>query len=314
MPVITHTGLLEQHGAVFLLRPSCPVYVALSPVLDLASPTTRLLAAKHRIAVRDFVRAHAKSSPLANFNAVLTPLVYRPGALSSSDYHIKHCKRLFGTGESVEAHTALHELQVFERLARAGVECVVYPAARLMKYISPGSSWTAMPALVYPNIAAVGYETGFCSDPAWLAAVTAAVRAVHAAGVVHVDLWPCNIMWRPSPRDSEAGAGAAGEQGAAFEIRLVDFEASLEIGEPVPCAVVETIARNGCRRIYHPSFCEPNAVASVEYDNWFLALFALIIAHQSDPEIWCKHEALGDFIIANKDRLLWDAKKLSTAD
>ena len=47
----------------------------------------------------------------------------------------------------------------------------------------------------------------------WMSSVEAAVKGMHAAGVVHVDLYPSNIMWRKSP-DASGGV----------EIKLIDFD------------------------------------------------------------------------------------------
>lgn len=294
VPVITHTGLAEQHGAVFLLKPSTPVYVALSPILDLFASPTRLMAAKFRVMAARHVESLARTH-LSAFDPCLKPLssVCRPGTLSLTDYFFKTPKQFFGTDENVSAITALHELRVFEQLATAGVVDVVYPAARLIKHVGtdkPQPVWLAGAAMVYPNIAPEGFKDGLIPDPQWLQAVTTAVNSVHAAGVVHVDLWPCNIM------SKHMGDGT-------YVIKLVDFEASLFVGEPVPSSIVSTIARNGCRRIYHPDFVA-NTPADVAFDRWFLVAFALFIEKGLDSAIWTQHTELGDFFTEHKQDLL----------
>eukprot|EP00048_Salpingoeca_helianthica_P014136 m.217011 g.217011 ORF g.217011 m.217011 type:complete len:709 (-) comp15596_c1_seq3:126-2252(-) len=291
IPVVTHNGLTEQHGAVFLLKPSTPVYVALSPVLDLVATFTRLMAAKFRVAEAVFVQQLADQH-LHSFDTITHPLAYQRGSLSLADYFFKLPKRFFGNEENATTVTALHELRVFQQLARMSVMDVVYPVARLIKHVdAQRPAWLTGAAMVYPNIALEGYTSGFISDPCWLEAVTAAINNVNHAGVVHIDLWPCNIMHKQ-------------QDDGSYLIKLVDFEASLAVDEPVPSSIVRAIARNGCRAMYHPNFLLPNAVANVDFDRWFLAVFAIFIERGLDPAIWTKHTELGEVFTAAREDLL----------
>ena len=167
--------------------------------------------------------------------------------------------------------------------------CIV-PVARLIKHVER-EEWLTGATMVYPNIAPEGYTSGFVQDSRWLQVVTAAVNNVHRAGVVHIDLWPCNIMSKQ-------------QEDGSYLVKLVDFEASLAVGEPVPVSIVRTIARNGCRAIYHPNFLLPGAVANIDFDRWFLAAFTIFMERGLDPAIWTRHDDLGAFFIEAREELL----------
>lgn len=79
------------------------------------------------------------------------------------------------------------------------------------------------PLLVYPNMVLEGFAVGVPHHDtetfeAYLRAVEKAVDVVHAAGVVHLDLYVSNIMHRV--------------QNGTIEIKIIDWDAAHLIGEP----------------------------------------------------------------------------------
>jgi hypothetical protein len=83
--------------------------------------------------------------------------------------------------------------------------------------------------LVFDNLVRLGFHIGLpekADIPAWLAAVQAALAAVRGAGVIHLDTYLSNIMWK---RD-----------GDSFAIKLIDWDASFWVDRPLP----EGICRN----------------------------------------------------------------------
>jgi serine/threonine protein kinase len=115
----------------------------------------------------------------------------------------------------------------------------------------------------------VGYTDGVPARgdplrPAVLAALRAALRRVHRAGIVHLDLFPGNILW--------AHLGETEGGGASVSLRLIDFDAALEVGQRVPLTASTIVERNGHTGSYHPGLFEVNARARVDFDWWHFCL------------------------------------------
>jgi serine/threonine protein kinase len=109
-----------------------------------------------------------------------------------------------------------------------------------------------------------------------LAALRGALRRVHRAGVVHLDLFPYNILWAcGGGAEGSGGAAAAGAAaGASVELRLVDFDAALEVGQRVPASARRIVERNGHTGSYHPELFAEGARARPDFDWWHFTLLA----------------------------------------
>lgn len=263
VPVLMHNGLQEQFGAVHLLEHSMPCFVIISPIFSLNTARGAMAAAKFRIAARDFaLRTAARVKTVFHGDTVSQ----RVPTFSPQRFVVKPlATSIFGV-DSGEHHSAAvqstHELRLFEQLLTHRVDCVVYPCTRLMRAPDEGGNgWHEPAAMVYPRLGA-DFAVGIppAGRDAWLAAVTEAVYAVHAAGVVHCDLFPCNIMSR--------------RRGDSFDIKLVDLEASMAIGEVVPEAVGALLADSGRKAFYHPGFRAGQRAARV-FDLWFIAALSM---------------------------------------
>jgi len=79
-------------------------------------------------------------------------------------------------------------------------------------------------ALVFENLTPRGYRIGMPDSEfecdALFDAIVAAVERIHAAGVVHLDLYPSNIMWS--------------KVGAVFSVVIIDWDSAHFIGEILP--------------------------------------------------------------------------------
>lgn len=293
VPLTLDSGQTVQHGAVYLLEPLMPVYAATSSPLDVLTPAGILLAAKHYVAkqaliadtetrLRDFARHHDWPTLPA------TPVL--PEIYAEKYFFKENVSALFGTcfaEDDMPAATSWHELSIYERLLVRGVPgtVVAYPVGRLMQTPLPSGTWRHRYTTVYDNLALQGYTAGFVRSPAWLAAVRAAVAHLHSANVVHMDLFPCNIM---SKMDEATGQ---------FSVTLIDFNASLRVGEPIPEAAPRIVSDNGCAPMYHPKFNQPSARAARHFDDWFLAAFELQIADSGfDSELWDCNPQFGTHI------------------
>ena len=140
------------------------------------------------------------------------------------------------------------------------------------------SSWRRSLAVAFPMLTGFSGgvpEPGDPLRPVVLTALRGALRRVHRAGVVHLDLFPGNILWsRSSGAEGSGGAAAAGAAGASVELRLVDFDAALEVGQRVPASARGIVERNGHTGSYHPEVFAEGARARADFDWWHFSLLA----------------------------------------
>jgi hypothetical protein len=278
VPFVTYTGALEQHGVAYLLEPCFPCAVLTTPVLDLSDADGRRRIAVARWALRRMAEETTRLvRALAGPHARGASAAPRDPALDLSLYHIK--PPLLFVGRSLE-HSVLHQLRIFERLRRSPAAAhVVLPAAVLMRQPvegaarrggSPAVAWENSLAVAFPLLA--DFEAGVPvpghpQRAAVLQALRAALRCLHRAGVVHLDLFSANILWRRSGR-----SGGGDPSGVDVEVRLIDFDASLECGQAVPEKAREIVERNGHRHSYDPQLFADGQVAQPAFDWWHFVL------------------------------------------
>jgi Lipopolysaccharide kinase (Kdo/WaaP) family len=275
VPFFMSNGQLEQHGCVYLLEPCVPCAILTTPVLDMSDAEGQRRVSIARWACKRIAE---------NSHGLLVKLMTAPPeeeAAAEPDASIDLRKYLFKeafpfVGPSAE-HSVLHQMHVFEKLLRHPVAqlYIVPPVAAMMQYLVPDEStvrWEKESSIVFSRLK--GFNTGVPRvgedhREAVLLALKTALQSVHAAGVVHMDLYPGNIMWR-----ALEGGGAAG----GVELRLVDFDAALFIGQPVPDVAAKILERNGHTHTYHPrAFVDfgdqPQLMeAAVDFDWWHYAL------------------------------------------
>jgi len=317
VPFLSSNGALEQYGAAYLLEPNLPCAALTTPVLDLSDADGQRSAEAARWAFRRMADSttallqELRRAPATADDAADAADAAAPGAKSApapaldvSRYHVK--APLHFVGRSVE-QSVLQQLRVFERLRRSpAAGSVVLPAAVLMQdptaaiqaaadARAAGASgkvesaphaaraWQRTLAVAFPMLE--GFSTGIpdVSDPrrpAVLAALRNALRRVHRAGVVHLDLFPGNILWA-SGAGGAGSAGSAGDAGnagdaggAGVALRLIDFDAALEVGQRVPALARDIVERNGHKGSYHPGLFVAGAHAQAGFDWWHFCLLA----------------------------------------
>lgn len=354
VPFFMSNGQLEQHGAVFLLEPCMPSAVMTSPVLDVSDPDGRRRVSAARWACRRMaerthalLQAHFSGPAAAAPAARLEPAagVDAVAALDTSKYLFKRPLDLVGPTRS---HAVLHQLSVYERLLSSdAARFIVPPAAALMQMLVGDEDeckwrWAAKQAIAFPRLE--GFTTGVpkIGQPhrhAVLAGLKAALQALHGAGVIHMDLYPGNIMWRPTHLLAERGAAAGGAGSAAVggagsrpaevegtcsdalpvEVRLVDLDAALYIDQRVPAHARSIVERNGHTHTYHPCFFadfegRPRLQkAVVDFDWWHYALLAWpdAVSEAACPfvDVCCAESKIAD--AATAKILAWRRDKLA---
>ena len=181
----------------------------------------------------------------------------------------------------------MHLLRVFEKVqvareasarASGGVLDAAHPAlapvlpvARLMSFPADAPRLDnlvdGVSPLVFPRLDPA-FQDASCRPPpahplaAYRDALVDSIFWLHKhAGVMHGDLVPANVMWH--------------ETDGRITVRIVDFDAALPIGAPVPTDARHIVADNGFARVYHPQNFSPGATAAAEFDWWLLAMHLL---------------------------------------
>jgi hypothetical protein len=121
----------------------------------------------------------------------------------------------------------------------------------------------AVRCVVFHNLLRQGYRMGVPEDEGdyhlFLAALEALVHQVHACGVIHVDLYPSNIMWA--------------EVDGAVHIKIVDWDAATFAGQPFPGSMLLRL-EEGSPCVY----LDESRTASPKSDAWHVFLMSNLSA------------------------------------
>jgi serine/threonine protein kinase len=89
--------------------------------------------------------------------------------------------------------------------------------------------------IVFQNLEIDGYRIGVPGSEQlqvlFAVNLKAVVAAIHAAGLVHMDLHPSNIMWK--------------EEGGAVKIKIIDWDSVQLIGQPHSQAIFDRLVKPG---------------------------------------------------------------------
>ena len=200
IPVIGSNGYLMQFGAVIMLKPSFPVFVMISHVLDLTYLPSRSEAARILFCIQIFL-----SCPLyVSGESSLSLAVIRPEprfraaqvmALSTDIYHCKSMKDFFASTGNIQS-SIFHFFSVMARIHGTS-ECREYAIFPICVREFDDDSEKTM--IVFPKLN-LPYRIGLPSSAdlrnSFMSKLEDAMTKFHAAGVVHIDLYLSNLMWR----------------------------------------------------------------------------------------------------------------------
>lgn len=241
VPEVVYNGQSMQFCATFMLETALPVFMTVSKQFDLDDPDDNREAGRFWM---KFLEA-SKDIPVA----AESPDRDLRLELCCAEYWIKTLsEEVLSHGLGLFAPTGAYEHRV-----AAGLEHMIRPLNALYRHpparqvtvfplcvISPGSNEStggvrSSVSLVYPDISKDGFQVGVpdhCSNTflQYVTAVEEAVKAVHEAGVVHMDLYVSNIMHRV-------------RADGAVEIKFVDWDVAHLIGERICDQVLQ--ARRG---------------------------------------------------------------------
>lgn len=231
LPLAGCNGTTIQFGVLFVLSPSFPTFVATSKVLDLDDVDENIIAAAF---LRKASACAMETTSTLDARAAMPPcqLKIRSLDLDLSKYHIKVLDDdVFYRGLGLFASEAGGRFDVgpgLEHMGRALTKLYQAPEARefVAFPLSVRSPDVSAPAdqenylIVYEDLARQGFVMGSPDRleneqlfQLFLATLHTAVAAIHAAGVLHCDLYPSNIMWKSNT--SEDGG---------MKIKIIDWD------------------------------------------------------------------------------------------
>ncbi len=267
VPLIASNGHLYQFGFVTLLYPSWPVLHTVSEVLDSTSQEHVEIIASYLAKIKSFCLAlHRDMGSALTESAVMKSLSV---AIDENRYHLKSMSKVF-LAKSNYLSTTLRLWEVYDALD--GIEEAVKPVALLTGKLEE-SNYLVNDSIVFPKLQ--GYRMGvpLTEDhfQVYLSAVKRTFKKFHAAGVVHVDAYTSNIMWRIN------------EEGA-FDIRVVDWDAASFIGEEMEVNIWNEMRRETFTCY---SWAPPTNKACFEIDAWHI----FILSHLNETERRTLHES-----------------------
>ncbi len=226
-------GYQYGFGAMYLLEPNMPCFVHTSRTFDLQSESDSRECARHWVAAMYQVRhLYELLDGVAGLMGKIQEAVRhteRPCIeLAEEPYYIK--SRFFSLISNAEQNMA-RLLFLFERLAShidtdtnstfLARDVVCFPLARLMRIpqfddnADNTNAGAEEVCLVFPDLLRDGFGQIKPEDEkkgTFLQSLHAAMKALHRAGIVHLDINPGNIMWRFNA-DSDS-----------YDIKFIDFD------------------------------------------------------------------------------------------
>jgi hypothetical protein len=248
IPVVCTTGSQMLFGLVRLLQPAFPYLVITSKILTLTDTADRLEAAKclltvHGLTEREVVYSESKNDATMR--------------ISITKYHFKKMSDFSSVYKGNCNAGLIHMLELMTKLKQS--EAAKFINFPITIRSSEGKAKEA--AIVYDFL--INYRIGLPTDQECdgkgedtrgqiLNALKTAVDAIHTAGVIHVDLYVSNWMWKL-------------EDGKIL-IKLIDFDAAHAMNE-----TLTKHTRHRLTNVYGTGCILGKAVtATAELDNVYL--------------------------------------------
>ena len=294
VPVVVTNGHCMQFGVTRVLEPSLPYFTNVSKVLDLSNGSDRREAA-FLLALVDYVcdKVALEPDPSHVFRGEIR-------WLSKNQYHLKKLPDLFRVLPTLDASLA-HMMKLMGTLLNheKARQFVVAPLTVLTPATCIGDKdgekeIVESGALVFNNLAFIGYRIGFPKDQskakAFVVAIEEACKSIHDAGVVHMDLYPSNIMWKEVENlntDDETGT---------IVVKIIDWDAAHAKGERLTEAA--RAAMDGKTQRHLPGINMEKALP-----EWDRSLISVMKWAADDPET-CARLCLDDK--AELDAAFWE--------
>ena len=265
VPVLMTNGNLYQFGWVHLLSPCFPSFNVTSHILS-AGPHDDEIA-DQLAKMRNFCVSQAtklndtnRLTKAAHLEAVKSLQM----GISTEMYFFKKKIDIFlryGFEKGLLDKSLFYQMKVYQSLSNVKEAIKPLGFVRICQYDKnlQVKKETEMEYLIFPML--IGYQMGVPSDESdyilFLDELKRVINLVHKAGVVHVDLYPSNIMWK--------------KEDGNIIIRIVDWDAATILFEKFPELIVS--------RKELPHFAPYDyrtGAADPKCDYWFIFILSLL--------------------------------------
>ena len=277
VPLVLTNGTLYQFGWVTLLEPSLPVLHMTSSIMDMSCNVD--VIAKHLCQVKMFCRQQSKK--IQSLSQSRIPVHIQ---IDQDKYYLKKFKDVFNRDNCDVIHTLGYQWKIFEALK--DIPQVVHPVGMAkLKFDDDDQDVLISP---FQRDFKMGVPSDARLVQLFLTALKHALDRIHAAGVVHVDLYPSNVLWKL--------------QGDEMLIRIIDWDAATFLGEDFTHTMSARLVKVDVAQYYYAS----SKTAQKACDYWFL----YIMSRLNDDE---RRQMNGDVSSVNEaymnavDRLVIDA-------
>jgi len=272
VPIWTTTGQLMKFGITRLLEPSFPYLAAVSKTFDVTDDADLREAAKLLAHIDAWCRTpkQASRSRCEKLAMELSPVLYYPKPLST----------FFDVYEAHHSESVRHMLRVLQKALSSEDACkyVEAPITVRTKDKTDKDKARGGDALIFRNLVNDDFQIGVPAEEEqrgrYLNALRAAMNAIHAAGVVHLDFYPSNFMWK--------------EEDGRVIVKIIDWDTAHFVDEALTPATLERMSSLVFRRKLASLGDTPATVAMPAFDSSLLDLLSEVAdkpdLHTSDKE------------------------------
>jgi hypothetical protein len=225
VPIVSSNGRLIQFAVCTMLPPAFPYLVPVTKALDLCDDADRSAAATQLGIIEGMckTRPTASAPPPHRLPVSLTPF-----GLSRSDFHLKPSRAVFLSRASLD-QSLVHMFSVMELLWRssdATRASVLFPITFRCGHADGDD------ALVFEQLSShrIGLPADARTRARLLEHIQSALHGFHQSGVVHMDFYPSNLMWKLSDADG------------SIDLQVIDWDAAHRVNEPLSEPVRQRLA------------------------------------------------------------------------
>jgi len=256
VPLAMTNGNLYQFGWVSLLEPSFPVLHIITGILDASCQSMEI--AEHLAKMKIFCRESAKNIQVA-INSRESPIYDSKISLDVDRYYRKKMKDIFCRFGNSEFEKSLqYQWNVYHALQDV-VEVVKPLTFARLNYDKLES-----PELIFPMLK--GFKMGIPSSAEefdfFIKNLTSAIKKIHSCGIVHVDLYPSNILWN--------------NDNGNMVIRIVDWDVATVIDEIFAPEILNRFKNPEVAQYYYTTTDR----AQTRCDYWFLYILSRLSANE----------------------------------
>ena len=289
VPNVGMSGNLIQFSMIVVLEPCYPVVVEISKVFDLRYRSDAKVAAGYMYKLRNFL-----DIPLP-IDDTLAGQESSSARISLVKYFLTKNDDFFSSRPSLEQ--SLRHFFYAMRTLFSCEACRKFVCFPICVKENGSYKWD----LVFPNLTdyRIGFPATFELRVVFLSKVKEAAAAFHSQKVVHLDLYPSNIMWKIDPNDSKS-----------VLIKIVDWDsvqfADRRLPDKINLRLEDTSRNRLAKALASRPDRYPHTVTNADYDD---SLIEVMDHFMEDVDLQSSDKVYLDKSFRNllEDFLTWEA-------